>query len=308
MIISILGEDQSITVLNYKSHDIRVQIMDKYYITLNELGNNSGYAPYLSIHPTGQDNAISATDFSSMGNSVYGMWYTRVGVDDYFYDHDSNIIFVNDGYSGAYILPYNGNPDLMHWSSANGSEVSALNITGRAGDDILRAPSGTLESVNLYGGIGNDSLYGGEYTDTLVGGLGNDAINGDAGDDRIWGSAGDDILNGGAGVDTLFGGLGADVFVFEKISALGNSDKIQDFNLSEGDVIDISDLLTPIYSDPLTQAITDFVQITDNGTDSILSVDIDGGADNFVQIATIYGVTGITDEDALVTSGNLLVA
>jgi len=60
--------------------------------------------------------------------------------------------------------------------------------------------------------------------------------------------------------------------------------------------------------DPLTDAITDFVQITESGTNSYLNVDADGGADNFVQVAYIYNETGLTDEDALQTSGNLIAA
>lgn len=60
--------------------------------------------------------------------------------------------------------------------------------------------------------------------------------------------------------------------------------------------------------DPVTKAITDYVQITTSGTNSILKVDVDGGANNFVQIATLNGITGITDEQALVNSGHLIVS
>ncbi len=70
----------------------------------------------------------------------------------------------------------------------------------------------------------------------------------------------------------LYGQSGADTFVFEAISAFSNSDNIQDFNLAEGDKLDISDLITGY--DPITDAISDFVQITDDGTHSYLAVDI----------------------------------
>lgn len=61
--------------------------------------------------------------------------------------------------------------------------------------------------------------------------------------------------------------------------------------------------------DPLTDAITDFVQITTSGSNSSLFVDRDGLASiyGFTQIATISGVTGLADEAALVSSGNLIV-
>ncbi|MCP5347359.1 MAG: type I secretion C-terminal target domain-containing protein [Gammaproteobacteria bacterium] len=90
-------------------------------------------------------------------------------------------------------------------------------------------------------------------------------------------------------------------------SAFNDVDVIKDFDIStDNDAINIADLLTAY--DPLSDAITDFVQITDDGTDSTLKVDVDGGADNFVTIATIEGITGLTDEAALETSGNLIAA
>ena len=80
---------------------------------------------------------------------------------------------------------------------------------------------------------------------------------------------------------------------------------IQDFVAADGDALDLSDLI-PTY-DPLNDLITDFVQITDNGTHSFVAVDSDGGADNFVQVAELRNVIGLTDEEALETAGNLVV-
>lgn len=60
--------------------------------------------------------------------------------------------------------------------------------------------------------------------------------------------------------------------------------------------------------DPVNDAITDFVQITTSGSDSILNIDVDGGGNNFVQIAKISGITGLTDEAGLVSAGHLVVS
>jgi hypothetical protein len=52
------------------------------------------------------------------------------------------------------------------------------------------------------------------------------------------------------------------------------------------------------------------VEITTSGSDSILKVDADGtgaGA-SFVQIATLVGITGLTNEEALETAGTLITA
>ena len=103
----------------------------------------------------------------------------------------------------------------------------------------------------------------------------------------------------------MFGGTGVDTFLFLSETAFNKADKIRDFSYSDGDKIDISDLLTGY--DPLTHAITDFVRITTSGVDSILAIDANGGANSFATIATITGITGLTDEDALVSSGNLIV-
>ncbi len=151
-----------------------------------------------------------------------------------------------------------------------------------------------------------DTLAGTASTDTLIGKDGDDVISGLAGDDDIHGGAGNDSLYGGDGLDNLWGGDGSDSFIFESGSAFNDIDVVGDFDLSENDVVDVTDLLSGY--DALTDAISDFVQITDNGTDSSLFVDADGGADNFVQIATLLNVTGLTDEDSLEASGNLIAA
>ena len=85
---------------------------------------------------------------------------------------------------------------------------------------------------------------------------------------------------------------------------MSSIDDVHDFSLAEGDKLDISDVL--VGYDELTDMISDFVQVTDDGTHSTLYIDVDGGADNFVQVANMFNVTGLTDEDALETSGNLI--
>jgi len=166
--------------------------------------------------------------------------------------------------------------------------------------------TGTSSGETINGLNANDSLYGLDGNDTLNGKSGNDILNGGNGSDYLYGNEGDDVLYGGAGIDMLYGDAGADTFVFESASAFTSSDNIQDFNLAEGDKLDISDLL--VGYDPLVDAITDFVQITEAGANSYLNVDADGGANNFVQVAYIFNETGLTDEDALETSGNLIAA
>ena len=165
--------------------------------------------------------------------------------------------------------------------------------------ETLLLDDGTI--IDLTGGLtftgtaNGESLNGLKNSDTVLYGL--------EGNDYLTAYNGDDVLYGGGGADHLYGQGGADTFVFDDMNAI---DTVWDFSLADGDKLDISDLISGY--DPLTDAITDFVQITDSGSNSIVSVDADGGADNFVQIATLSSVTGLTDEDALETSGNLIAA
>ncbi|PCJ99994.1 MAG: hypothetical protein COA45_04050 [Zetaproteobacteria bacterium] len=199
--------------------------------------------------------------------------------------------FYSDKYSSSYYDTYQVETLLLD----DGSTIDLLNnltFTGTASGE-------TINGLNA-----NDILFGLDGADTLNGNNGNDVLYGGGGSDYLYGNAGDDVLYGGAGVDMVYGQAGADTFAFESSSAFTASDNIQDFKLSENDKLDISDLL--IGYDALTDLITDFVQITDDGTHSTLAVDADGGADNFVQVAYLYNEIGLTDEDALETSGNLI--
>lgn len=184
-------------------------------------------------------------------------------------------------------------------------------LYGGAGDDTIYGANGAdyidggADDDYIRGYSGNDELHGGDGLDEILGGNNDDTLYGEAEADILKGENNNDILIGGLGADELWGGSGYDTFAFLDGESFDAVDTIKDFNTTY-DVIDISDLLSAY--DPLTDAITDFVQITDNGTDSALAVDIDGGADAFVQIVLIAGKTGLTDEAALEASGVLVTA
>ena len=166
------------------------------------------------------------------------------------------------------------------------------NVIGRSGAD------------NITGDDGANKLEGRNGTDTISGAGGNDLIYGGEGSDTLSGGDGDDVLYGGNGADSMTGGDGADIFAF--LSGETGTKTITDFTTGDGDALDLSDMLSAF--DPMTDLLTDFVEITDSGSDSIVRVDTDGGANSFVQIAILSGVTGLTDEDALEASGNLIAA
>ncbi len=202
----------------------------------------------------------------------------------------------NGTVNGDTILGRGGN-DTINGNAGNDA------LHGGSGDDVVRGGDG---NDTVHGGIGNDWLYGDAGNDTMFGFDGLDRQYGGAGDDTPYGDAGNDLLYGDDRLDKLYGGLGADIFVFRKDTAFKNIDVVNDFKTAELDRINVADILEGY--NPATKAITDFVQLTTSGTNSLLFVDKDGGANGFVQVATISGVTGLTDETALKNSGLLIAA
>jgi subtilisin-like proprotein convertase family protein len=239
---------------------------------------------------------------------------------------------VQSGGDGADVLTGTTGNDTL---SGNGGNDT---LSGLDGDDIINGGTG---ADNMNGGAGNDTYYVDNIGDTLadsagldtvhstitltlaagletlildgsaaINGTGNglaNALTGNSGANVLTGGSGNDILDGGAGADKLTGGLNADTFVFHTVTAFTNPDTVSDFKVAEGDRLDIHELLSAY--DPVTELLTDFVMITNSKKNSIVSVDLDGTgtAYSFTQIATLSGVTGLTDENALAANGALIV-
>ncbi len=128
---------------------------------------------------------------------------------------------------------------------------------------------------------------------------GDDVLNGGEGDDIIFGQEGNDLITGGLGDDILYGGSGADTFIFNAINE--GVDTIKDFDVSEGDLIDLSAILTGY--DSLTDDIADFVIATEDSGNTILSVDQTGAgnAAGATQFAVLEGVTGLDLDTSIKT-------
>nr|WP_289711831.1 type I secretion C-terminal target domain-containing protein [Aeromonas taiwanensis] len=153
---------------------------------------------------------------------------------------------VTDAQVHSYIT---GHASEFDQSSANDKGDT---LYGGDGNDILFGQGG---DDFLYGGAGNDILFGGSGNDTLYGESGSDVLSGGSGNDTLYGGTGNDVLSGGLGNDILVGGLGddilkgdagADAFTWLKGDTETGKvakDYIVDFSKSEGDTLDLSDLL-----------------------------------------------------------------
>ena len=143
-----------------------------------------------------------------------------------------------------------GDGDMVSYGGSTvGVTVNLAANTASGGEetmgDTIQGFEGVMGSNHhdaLTGNTGNNELQGRHGNDTLRGGGGDDTLVGGPERDKGFGDA--DHLIGGAGADTLRGGIGADRFAFVAAtdSTSGTRDLIEDFESSEGDRIDLSDL------------------------------------------------------------------
>ncbi len=221
----------------------------------------------------------------------------------------------------ALILGHSGNAlTLLNFFDTNvnsgiGSDYVRMSLD--TGDRMLRVNSdGTVANISqgwtdgndtLSGTSGDDVLFGFGGNDTLSGLAGNDHLFGGDGSDTLFGGDGDDVLVGGAGSDALYGGDGADLFVFNAGDVGNGVDTIHDFSLTEGDAIDLRDILSGY--DPLADDLADFVEFTNAGSNAELRVDLDGAGTvyGWTQIATINGHINL-DAATMEANGLLLAA
>ncbi|OBX88296.1 calcium-binding protein [Moraxella nonliquefaciens] len=242
----------------------------------------------------GQDLILKTSDSNSVTiqNFQYGDSY-----------HIENFEFADQTVSLAELMAtkvaaYHGtdnndNHNIAQWKSQSIAHLGA-------GNDVFNATGGKTE---VYGQDGNDRVTTGTGNDVLDGDNGNDTLNSGAGDDLLFGQDGNDtldggngndILNGGAGDDYLQGGAGADTFVFSldvdlvvDVSQIG-FDKIADFDLKQGDKID----LTGLFADKsIMDNFGDYIHFEKSGINNItMTIDIDGKDEMFekIAIADIY--------------------
>ncbi len=133
--------------------------------------------------------------------------------------------------------------DLVSFNGVAGEGYQAMQafVAQQTGVDVSKVTTSNVHQFITEHYTAFDVSGAHDGNDSLLGGAGNDILFGQGGNDLLDAGKGNDILLGGSGNDSLMGGLGADTFVW-KAGDTG-SDVIKDFKASEGDRIDLRDLL-----------------------------------------------------------------
>lgn len=157
---------------------------------------------------------------------------------------------------------------------------------------------------DVYGADGSDLVLGLGDNDHVYGQGGGDEIYGGDGYDRLFGGDGNDLLFGEGGCDILYGGAGADIFCFSDKDLDAAPNHIMDFNRTEGDKIDLGDLLD--WFDPVTDAIQDFVTFTTRFGQNLIAVDYDGTGEAYAFQDVVRVNTPVTYDDLLLPTSEVV--
>lgn len=244
-------------------------------------------------------DAVKVDLFNGTASGGYAEGDTLIDIDNIV---GSNVgrdyIWGNDDANEIYGM---GGDDILQGGA--GADL----IDGGAGWDYARYDrSAEGVNINLVTGVHTGGDAEGDVLvniEAVTGSAFNDTLYGDATHNHFYAGEGDDWMVGGLGQDQFWGFGGADTMAFLDDTAFERRDLFRDFDASEGDALDISAILEGY--DALSDAISDFVQVTDNGTNTFVAVDADGGADNFIVIAELYNIIGLTAED-MEANGNLI--
>jgi Ca2+-binding RTX toxin-like protein len=263
-------------------------------VNASELGSKFVFGGGDALHAglaSSAENIISNLMHILGGNTGIGSKnYIEASPPPFTYDHSVSS-FLGTKAAGILDTLFNGSiPGISH--PDNVQPPAPAPTPGALDTDTLRI--GFEDLRNAGDADYDDVLFDLNINPVQIGdiGGGNDLLDGGAGADILYGEGGDDILVLGNGYDQANGGAGADTFAVTMIDAF--VDKIHDFNASEGDVINIADVLDSY--DPLSDDIADFVQLVQNGSDTELQISAHGDG-SFAAAALIVGGT----DDALAT-------
>ena len=176
--------------------------------------------------------------------------------------------------------------DTMSVSRYGNPATSTVLLDGGAGNDQITfgAVGRFLDTVTLLGGAGNDMIsVGSVLKSTIDAGDGNDKVTIDM-------TGGDQTITLGSGADTLM--LAGNIHSF----AIGNPTRVTDFQVGT-DMLSLEQYLAAALqgwdraSNPFA---TGHLKLVQSGTDTLLQLDRDGGADSGYSFATLLTFANTT--------------
>ena len=275
---------------------------------------------------SGNDTVVFAGTLPP-GSTITAMSYTlQTGIENLVSSIDSTVACTLTGNSANNIIQDNDGKGILSGMAGNDS------LIGGAGDETLNGGTG---ADTMAGGGGADTYFVDNAKDLIIDTATHSSttatdvamvsasyvmsptanvldvdLTGTRAISFTASNTGETITGNGAH-DVITGGLGADTFMFQNVTVgttttLPGYITVKNFNVAQGDVLDISHIITGYAAD---EVVSPFVHVVDSGLNSIVSVNAtgDGVASHFKEVAILYGVHGLTGEQALVDSGNLLL-
>ncbi|EHS53635.1 type 1 secretion target domain-containng protein [Rhizobium sp. PDO1-076] len=196
-------------------------------------------------------------------------------------------LLFNDDKDNLLDLTQVKNPSGFDSIQLSGSNILIDDNNSAGGSFQYRAGS-TDVSVNLYRDSDTDDMDGSSGNDIII-----DVFGGNT---DLDGNGGNDILIGNDGIDTMTGDTGADVFVIGADSvSVGIHDIITDYDMADGDVIDLSEILAGLASNTALES--SYVKLVQNGGNAELQVDTDGaGATKSFETVAVLNSFNVTTE------------
>jgi Ca2+-binding RTX toxin-like protein len=198
---------------------------------------------------------------------------------------------------GRVILGTPGNETLQ-----GGEEADTLRggggldlLQGGGGDDVLFDPDG---GDTLAGGAGDDAIIGNGRGGTADGGDGNDRLTGLASGLAL-GGAGNDTIDAAAN-STITGGAGQDSIILPStVYAADLPITVTDFAAgAAGDRLSFVSLLggpgITGYDGTNPFGAAGYLRLRQDGADAVVELDSDGGANGFIPLLRLSGVTATT--------------
>ncbi|MFV5515362.1 Ig-like domain-containing protein [Acinetobacter gerneri] len=251
--------------------------------------------------------AESDTATNNSGSNASGVVGT--GYNDHFYgslgnDHYNGGGGWETGANGKQVWVANGGEDILDYSNLQGP-ISINVATGTVTKVINGITTiDTFENIEQFVGAKGDTVFTGNDTNhVFVGGAGNDTFNlGSTASDTIYFN----LLNpkdptGGNGTDTVNGFHVGKVGTDQNADIIDIHELLDNYKGTAGLYTDVDSVKLDIASSGLKN----YLQITDDGTNTYISVDLNGTGHNYATVLTLHDVK--TDLETLLLNNQIVI-